>query len=138
MYAAIGWVYKHSTLARSMVLMISVEYGSRIDLDTIPINKKSSTGDHGKDQILLAKVAKYIGFCLYRRSYSKWSPAIDNTRTISIFDTCPIPNIRSICKTIYLLYMLETSTGEYGDTADASQAWIWFSEPFFPAGGGGV
>ena len=35
------------------------------------------TGDHSKqDQMLLVKIAKYIGFCLYRRSYFLWSPVI--------------------------------------------------------------
>ena len=33
------------------------------------------TGDHSKqDEILLVKIAKYIGFRLYRRSYLIWSP----------------------------------------------------------------
>ena len=27
--------------------------------------------------ILLVKVAKYIGFCVYRRSYLIWSPVIE-------------------------------------------------------------
>ena len=34
-------------------------------------------GGHSKqDQILLAKVARYIGFCVYRRSYLLWSTVI--------------------------------------------------------------
>ena len=28
------------------------------------------------DQILLVKIGKYIGFCVYRRSYLLWSPVI--------------------------------------------------------------
>ena len=28
------------------------------------------------DQILLVKIATYIGFCVYRRSYLIWSPVI--------------------------------------------------------------
>ena len=40
----------------------------------------SITGDHSKqDQILLVKIGKYIGFCLYRRSYLLWSPVIEAT-----------------------------------------------------------
>ena len=35
------------------------------------------TGDHSKyDQILFLKIGKYIGFCMCRRSYLMWSPAI--------------------------------------------------------------
>ena len=29
-----------------------------------------------KDQILLVKIGKYIGFCVYRRSYLLWFPVI--------------------------------------------------------------
>ena len=35
------------------------------------------TGGHSKlDPILLVKIGKYIGFCVYRRSYLLWSPVI--------------------------------------------------------------
>ena len=37
----------------------------------------STTRGHNKqDQILLVKIAKYIVFCVYRRSYLLWSPVI--------------------------------------------------------------
>ena len=36
------------------------------------------TGGHSKyDQILSVKIAKYIGFCVYHRSYLLWSPVIE-------------------------------------------------------------
>ena len=37
----------------------------------------TSTGGHSKeDPILLVKIAKHIGFGVYRRSYLPWSPVI--------------------------------------------------------------
>ena len=51
----------------------------------VQIRRKSdycSTGDHSKqDQISLEKIAEYIGFCAYRRSYFLWSPVIGEVRT---------------------------------------------------------
>ena len=40
-------------------------------------SRVASTGDHSNwDQILSVKIAKYTGFCVYRRSYLIWPPAI--------------------------------------------------------------
>ena len=38
------------------------------------------TEGHSKqDQILLVKVGNHVGYCVYRRSYSLWSPVLDGT-----------------------------------------------------------
>ena len=42
------------------------------------------TGDHSKqDQILLVKIDKYIGFCVYRRSYLLSPPVIEGPLPLS-------------------------------------------------------
>ena len=39
--------------------------------------KNDITGGHSKqDQIMSVKIGKYIGGCVYRRSYLLWSPVI--------------------------------------------------------------
>ena len=42
-------------------------------------------GHSKKDQLLLVKIAKYIGFCAYRRSYLLWSPVIVPSRVFQKF-----------------------------------------------------
>ena len=55
-------------------------------LETVPMtaakkilrySSTTITGNHSKqDQILLVKIAKYVGFCVRRRSYLIWPPVI--------------------------------------------------------------
>ena len=52
----------------------AVSYGGQTTL----LYSSSITGDHSKyDQKSLVKLSKYIGFCMYRRSYLLWSPVIE-------------------------------------------------------------
>ena len=47
------------------------------------VGDASVTGGHSKeDRMLLVKIRKYIGVCVYRRSCLIWSPVLVGVRTV--------------------------------------------------------
>ena len=64
-YVSAKWIMRHTRVPADDIRRAIQDRGYCI------------TGNHSKqDQTLLVKIAKYIGFCAYRRSYSIWFPLI--------------------------------------------------------------
>ena len=98
---------------------IVFSYSSKI------ISSSTITGGHSKqDHIWLVKIGKYVGFCMYRRSYLIWSPAIARVFTSNDFMNelmssrlfPPPPPIRSCIKSLIFI---------------AQRAHIYFCSYFF-------